>query len=213
MPFITDRDLLALEPDLFRDVGFLAQRLINTTGSVSAGKLTISGADFAAVGVTTGHVVVHGSAPLEILLRNSATQVTVSLLRATVDDAAIPPPAAGTLAAVVFTFAPQIAAAHAAVLRMLGLPAAGSGLPGEADETAITNPRDLAMLEALLAMSLIWSAAAAVAGPGSGAMFRAEHYRQRTARERSTVIARLDVNGDGIVDAERRAGTGVFVRA
>lgn len=112
----------------------------------------------------------------------------------------------------VFTFAPQIAAAHAAVLRMLGLPAAGTGLPGEADETAITNPRDLATLEALLTLSLVWSAAAAVAGSGGGAAARAEEYRRRAARERSTVAARLDVDGDGVVDAERRAGAGVLVR-
>lgn len=212
MPFITDRDLLALDPDLFRDVGFIAQRLINATGSISSGKLTVTGADFVATGVTVGHVIVHNGLPLEIIIRNSTTQVTLSLLRASVDDAVILPPNASTAAAVVFTFAPQIAAAHAAVLRMLGLVAAGKGLPGEVDETAITNPRELAMLEALLTLGLVWSAAAAIAGPGSNAAARAEQYRQRAARERSTVVARLDVDGDGLADAERRAGAGVFVR-
>lgn len=212
MPVITDRDLLAIEPDLFRDVGFVAQRLISATGSISSGKLTISGADFAVAGVTAGHVVVHNNVPLEVIIRNSATQVTLSLLRASIDDVAIPPANAGVAAAVVFTFAPQIAAAHAAVLRMLGLPAAGKGLTGEADETAVTNPCDLAMLEALRTLSLVWAAAAAIAGPGSNAAARAEQHRLRAARERSTVTARLDVNGDGVVDAERRAGMGVFVR-
>jgi hypothetical protein len=210
--FITDRDLLALEPDLFRDVGFLAQRLINATGSITSGKLNITGGDFAAAGVTVGHVVVHGSQPLEITLRNSATQVNVSLLRVRTDDPPINPPNAGAAAAVVFTFAPQIAAAHAGLLMMLGLPEAGTGAFGEVDETAITNPGELRMLETLLALRTIWAAAAAVGGAGSSAAARAEQYRLRAAHERSCVRARLDLDGDGVPDAERRAGAGVFVR-
>ncbi len=210
--FITDRDLLAFEPDLFRDAGFVSQRLINTTGSISSGKLNITGADFAATGVTVGHVVVHNGTPMEVLLRNSATQVTVSLLRASAADAAIVPPNASTAAAVVFTFAPQVASAHAMVLAMLGLPAAGRGLAGEIDETAIKNPDDLRTLEALLTLGLVWAGAAAVAGPGSNAAARAEQYRLRAARERSAAVARLDANGDGVADSERRAGAGVFVR-
>lgn len=213
MPLITDRDLLALEPDLFRDLGLIAQRLINTTGSITSGKLNITGADFAAVGVTAGHIIVHGSTPVEITLRNTSTQVTVSLLRAAAADPVITPPNATTAPAVVYTFAPQIAMAHAMVLAMLGLPAAGKGLPGEVDETAIRNADDLRLLETLLTLSLVWSAAAAAAGPGSSAAGRAEQYRLRAARERSIAIARLGVNGDGVVDAQRRAGTGVFVRA
>jgi len=155
---------------------------------------------------------VHGSQPLEITLRNSVTQVNVSLLRARADDPPINPPNAGAAAAVVFTFAPQIAAAHAGLLLMLGLPEAGQGVSGEADETAITNPGDLKLLEALLTLRLIWMAAAAVTGAGSSAAARAEQYRLRAAHERSCVRATLDLDGDGKPDAERRAGACVFVR-
>jgi len=213
MPFITDRDLLILEPDLLRDVGFLAQRLINATGSITSGKLNITGADFVAAGVTVGHVIVHGQTPMEVVFRNSASQVTVSLLRSAATDPIITPPNAATAPAVVFTFAPQIAAAHAVVLAMLGLPAAGTAAPGEPGEAAITNPQDLRMLATLLSLGLIWSAAAAVSGPHSNAASRAEHYRLRAARDRSTVVARLDVDGDGIPDAQRCAAAGVFVRS
>ena len=209
---ISDRDLLTFEPDLFRDVGFLALRLVNATGSITSGKLNVSGADLAAVGVTAGHVVLHSGVPLEVTLRNSTTQLTVSLLRASAVDPIIPPPNAATAPVVVFTFAPQIAAAHAGALLMLGLPAAGKGLPGEPDETAIVNPDDLKPLVALLALSLVWSAAAAIHGAGSGAAARAEHYRLRASRERSTAIARLDVDGDWVADAERRAGAAALMR-
>jgi hypothetical protein len=212
MPFITDRDLLIQEPDLFRDAGFLAQKLITATGSITSGKLTITGSDFAAVNVTVGHVVVHGSTPLEITLRNSATQVTVSMLRASIDDAVIPPPNASTAAVSVFTFAPQISAAHATVLSMLGLAAAGKGIAGEADETAVTNPRDLATLESAIALSLIWAAAASVAGPASNAASRADYFRMHAGRERAIAAARLDLDGDGIPDAERRPGAASFLR-
>jgi len=213
MPLISDRDLLILEPDLFRDVGFLAQRVINATGSITSGKLNVTGADFVTAGVNVGHVIVHGQTPLEVIFRNSASQLTVSLLRAATTDPVITPPNASTAPAIVFTFAPQIAAAHAAVLAMLGLPAAGTAAPGTPDETAITNPHELRMLAALLSLSLIWSAAAAVSGPHSNAASRAEQYRQRAARERSSVIARLDIDGDGLADAQRSAAAAAFARA
>jgi hypothetical protein len=138
--------------------------------------------------------------------------VTVSLLRASIGDAAISPANTSSAPAVVFTFAPQIAAAHAALLTMLGLPAAGAGLPGETDESAVVNSRNLAMLESLLTLALVWSAAAALAGEGSGAALRAESYRKRASRERQVAAAKLDLDGDGVADAQRRAAAGEFVR-
>jgi len=99
-----------------------------------------------------------------------------------------------------------------ALLAMLNLPALGLGLVGEPDESAITNPADLRTLEALLTLHLVWAAAAAVAGSGSVQASRAESYRLRAARERSALRARLDLDGDGVPDAERRPGAAVLVR-
>ena len=211
--FITDRDLLAIEPDLFRDIGFLAQRIVSTTGSLSGGKLTITSGDFIAAGVTVGHVIAHNGLPMEIVLRNSATQVTVSLVRASAADPVITPPNAASAAATVFTFAPQIAAAHKAVLSMLGLPAAGAALPGEPDESAIVNPDDLKPLTAHLALAAIYAAASTLSGPSSALAAKADHHRARAANARALTAARLDINGDGLADAQRQAGSVSLSRA
>ena len=69
--FATDRDLLALEPNLFRDVGWVSQRLVVGTGSISGTTLTMSAQDvaFDGAGVGAGSVVVVDSAAYEVRAR------------------------------------------------------------------------------------------------------------------------------------------------
>lgn len=208
-----DRDLLAIEPDLFRDLGYLAQRRLVTTATLSAGKLTTASDQLAALGIGAGDVVLFGGLPLEVIERLSPGELTVSLLRARRTGPPLHPPAAGSSPAVFFTFAPQIAAAHDALLAVFGLARAGSAMPGEPDETRIVNADDLRGLETALAMQLIYAAAAALSGPDSPQAARAAHYHRVAASIRALARARLDLDGDGIADAERRAAAGAFIRA
>jgi hypothetical protein len=208
--FITDRDLLVLEPNLFRDVGWAGQRLLSATGSVSGTTLTVPGADFVALGVDAGHVAVLGAnyEAVEVVQRLSATSLQVSRPRADAAGAAIAPSAGTGLAVVIGTFRPQIAIVHRQVLRMLGLGEAGSALGGEAglDESAVTNPGELALLEAAGTLHLVLGSAGAVGAVGGagGAMARrAEHYREVFAAERGRTAARVDTNGDGVAEVTR----------
>ncbi len=210
--FTADRDLLAVEPDLFRDLGYLAQRLLSTTATLNAGKLTTASSQLGALGIGAGSVVLFGGVPLEVVERLSDTELTVSLLRARRTSPILPPPAAGSTPAVVFTFAPQIAAAHDAVLAMFGVARAGLAAPGEPDETRIVNPDDLRGLETALAMQLVYAAAGALAGPGSAQAARAAQYHRVASSIRAIARARLDLNGDGVADAERRAAAAMVTR-
>src|SRR3954470_14123560 len=69
--FASDRDLLAMEPNLFRDVGWVGQRLVSGTGGVAGTTLTLTAqdVDFEDGGVGAGCVVLVDGAPYEVLAR------------------------------------------------------------------------------------------------------------------------------------------------
>lgn len=210
--FTTDRDLLILEPNLFRDIGFAGQRLLETTGSTSGTTLTITG-DAAAVGITTGHIVLVSGVPLEVVQRLSSTSLQVSRLRA--DDAAplIPVPPFTSQPVVVTTFGPQLAMAHGQVLRMLGIDPGAPAAPGAVTEENITNPHTLRLVESLCALHLILSTASALSGPDSALGMRAEFYRQRFAAERQRAAAQIDLDHDGLPDVIRRLNVLQLIRS
>ena len=212
--FASDRDLLVYEPNLFRDVGWLGQRLVNGTGSISGSTLTMSSQDvaFDAAGVTAGHVVVVAGTAYEVMTRVSGTALTISRLRDDTSSAGLPPSAATSQAAMVPTFIPQIAVAHRQVLRMLSIEPQD---PVQADvpgQSAITNPGALTRLVCFGTLAIVWDAAGIVGGPASDAGQRAGMYRARFLEERRRVGVRIDEDGDGVVDATRSVGTFTIVR-
>ncbi len=212
--FSHDRDLITLEPNLFSDVALQSQRLLDATGSITGTTLTLTGADAALVGVTTGHVVLvsgGGGVALEVLSRTSSTQLEVSRLRATPDDAAIPPAPATGAPVTIATFIPQIAIVHAQLLRMAGIEP-GAQRPGAPVEASVTNGDSLRLVESLGALQMIWSAAAALAGPESAAAQRSRLYAQRFNAERARVLVALDLDADGEPDAARRLNASRMVR-
>ena len=180
--FITDRDLLLLEPNLFRDVGWAGQRLLQGLGTIVGSTLTISGydLDFEQAQIDAGHIVSVGITAYEVIERLSATTATISRLRVSTSDPVQPPSPVSDLATEVFSYAPQMALVHAQVLRLLGIEPESS--PGEAD---ITNPEALKRLEALGTLHLVFVAAGALGEPGSGLLARAGHV-PRSVRGRTT---------------------------
>jgi hypothetical protein len=211
MPFTTDRDLLILEPGLFRQVQWVAQRLISATCSVSGTTLTSSGVDFVAQNVGPGHVALADGVAVEVVARLSATSLTVSRPRATLDEATVPPAQVTNKTLTISTFLPQVQIVHEQLLRMLGIEPADAGVSGLAGvdgvltEAAIMNPRSLRLVEALGALHLIYAGASTVGDTGveGGAAARAELYRARFEQVRRIAAARIDTDGDGIADATR----------
>lgn len=209
--FATDRDLLVLEPNLFRDVGWVGQRLSRGSGTIAGTTLTIASPEVAldAAGVGAegaGHVVVAAGVSYEVVTRLSATQLTISRLRESIASDIIPPtPAATSVECTIATFAPQIAMAHAEIVRLAGVEAAGSAAAGVGaiDETTILKEAGVIRLEALGALAIIWAGASGLLGAGSPGHQRSEWYRERFVKERERVGIRLDLDGDGVADEVR----------
>lgn len=212
MPFAHDRDLLLFEPTLFRDVGWSAQRLLDADGASIAGTtLTTPKGDLAALGVDAGHVVTVDSTALEVVERLSATTLTVSRPRTAVGDPPIPPGDGLSGRLVIATFLPQIGLVHEQLLRSAGVePADPERRPGEQD---IVNGPALVRCEALGALHLVLSAAAAMVGPTSPMWTRAQLYRDRFNAERARATVEIDLDGDGRADATRRFNTIQFRRS
>ncbi len=214
MAFATDRDLLVLEPGLFRDVGWSAQRVVEASGvSVSGTTLTSAGSDFVAAGVTAGHVALVNGAPMEVAARLSATQLTVSRLREEASGSAIAPGAATGATLVVMTFRPQLSVAHGQVMRMLGIEPGSAAQVGGVGEGSIVNPGSLTRVVALGALHAILASASAMVGETSAMWEKARMYRERFEEERRRVAAQIDLNGDGVADATRRMNVLRLTRA
>ncbi len=206
--FADDRDLLVLEPGLFRDVAWAGQRMLYVTAAVAGTSVTLSSGSFFDAGVEAGHVVVFGGTAHEVVSVESATSATISLMRGSLSSAAVAGVQGGGVVEV-WSFVPQIGLVHRQVLAMLGIDPDGGG---ELSEDSVTNPGALARLEALGALHLIYAAAGAPGRGGAKFEQRAEMYKQRFSSERERVVAMIDLDGDGIADTARRANVFVLSR-
>jgi hypothetical protein len=205
--FITDRDLLILEPALFRDCAPAGQRLLSGTCTISGNTLTFETRDLSpeAADITAGHVILVDAVPYEVIERTGEDTLTISRLRAGAAADIQPPPPVTLRPAHIYTFAPQIAAAHGQLLDMFGILPAASALPDAVTESDITNPGELKLVESLAALHLIFQAAEAPTTNGIHNSSRAAHYLRRFAAERHRAAARVDLDGDGQPDAKRYA--------
>ncbi|MEK6701973.1 MAG: hypothetical protein AABZ53_06905 [Planctomycetota bacterium] len=212
--FAADRDLLVYEPNIFRDVGWVGQRLVKGTGTISGTTLTLSAQDvpFDAAGVTTGSVVTVAGTAYEVMSRLSATSLQISRLRedspSGMSTAVITPSPATAQECIVMTFVPQLSSAHRQILRLAGLDPDEPTPSGAPTQASIANSASLRRLECLGALALIWWAAAGLMGDGSAAAERGEWYRRRFETERARVNIKLDTNADGLPDATRRLSAG-----
>jgi hypothetical protein len=208
MSFSTDRDLLALEPNLFRDVAWSAQtRLSASDASIASTTLTSASSNFTGAKIAPGMVALVNDAPLEVLSVDSDTTLTISRLRDTIHDDPVPPlPVASGGALRIATFGPQRAIVHRQLLAALGLdPAPADEDPDSSRPHAgnVVNTPDLALIESLGALHLILSSAAALVGESSTLWTRAALYRDRFDHARRRLGAHLDLNSDGVADAIR----------
>lgn len=212
MNFATDRDLLILEPNLFRDLPFVSQqRFTSTDAELTNASLSSASANFTSLGVTTGDVVLVNDQPLEVLARNHATTLSVSMIRNRITDAAIVPADVSEATLVVRTFGPQITLVHDMLMAMLSIdrddPDALLG------EDAITSTQTMTQLETLATLERIFSAAQALTGDNETVTAKARHYHHAFRQVRVAAYVQIDSDGDGTADTIQQPGIGKLTRS
>ncbi len=201
-----DRDMLAIEPHAFTDALWAGRRLASGTAAVSGTTLTTSSssATFSDAGATAGQVLVFNGVPLEVLSVTSDTVLEVSRLRGSLEDPALPPVASAGAPFTLVTFAPQRAIVYRQLL--------GLDVPDVPGPEAVVDASSLVHAEALGTLHLVYAAASALSGPSSSLGARAAMYADMFSRARQSLVVRLDLDGDGVVDTTRRPALMQLVR-
>lgn len=211
MNFSTDRDLVLYEPTLFTDVPWVSQqRLSVADGVIDGTTLSSITADFEQAQIDTGSVLLVSKTPVEVIERLDSMTLTVSLVRASTSDNAIPPGDGSSLTVVARTFAPQAELVRDSLLRMLGLDSDDPDQPLDAE--AVVSLSLMARLEAIGTLERVFSSAAALTGDNDGLLFKAAEYRRRLHEAGARSPVQVDTNGDSLPDEKRYIGIGRLTR-
>ena len=194
--YCQDRDLLSLEPAIFLGGSFVTQQMIGGSDGVSSGTtFTSAGSNFNSAAVQAGMVLTvydaaasEGNA-FEIVSVNSATALTVSILRA---DASIPPvaPKMSGHSFFIRTFRPQIQGVSRTLEEKLTFFSEAHHIP--ADKVAFADPDQLRSAAACGALSGIYLARAACATADDANWLKSEHYRQEFTKLRAQLRLTVD---------------------
>jgi hypothetical protein len=215
--FCQDRDLLALEPAIFLGGSFVTQQLIGGSDGVSSGTtFTSAGSNFGSAGVQAGMVLTvydtaasEGNA-FEIISVNSATALTVSVLRA---DPSLPPvaPKISGRSFFIRTFRPQIQGVSRTLAEKLKQFSEIYRIPAE--KVAFADPAQLQLTTACGALPGIYLARAASATADDANWLKSEHYRQEFVRLQSQLRLTVDAGAGGCRQQTHTLGNVLLRRA
>ncbi|MGE5296959.1 MAG: hypothetical protein ACM3VT_19220 [Solirubrobacterales bacterium] len=214
--FSNDVDVLKYEPALFGELHLPAQVKASGTGATLSGTtLTATEGGFITAGVAAGGVVYLRSADgsldgaYEIVSVNSATQLTVSVLRADSTQPAIAPPVGGEVSYRVSTLGPQATDAALELTEHFGIqpgdPASGIS------PDHLVDTEGLRRASVLLVISNVYATWADL-GKGEGLSQKSRLYRQLYEKARQRCRVSIDLGSDGVADIHRIGGAVRLVR-
>jgi hypothetical protein len=208
--FTADRDLVVLEPAVFRDAAHLSQVLYAGTCALDLTQVLTNSAPPESAEITSGGVALIDGVAMEIVQRAGEREFGVSLPR---PDRGALLVAWRTLASAkieIRGFSSMIAVVHRRLMADLGM--SPGGPHADVEIGAVMNPEDWRNVETLGTLSLIYTAAAAMRGSDDPLWSKAEHYRREHAAARRRLVVRIDRDGDGVADVELRVQTGRLTR-
>ncbi len=213
--YCQDRDLLSIEPIVFMGGGFPGQQLTTgTAGQLTGATFSAAGADFSTATVQGGMVLcTYTTTPeegslYEIISVDSATTLSVSVLRANTDDAAIPPVDQSSLSFSIRTYSAQIASVCSAL---------GEKLRQVSEVTAVAatdfaDSTQLRQVAAQATLAAIFVARADNAQPTDANWIKAQHYRQLHRSMLLQLRLAVDADGDGLAEQTRSLGNVTLTR-
>lgn len=208
--FCSDRDILAIEPLAYLAGGFDTAQILRTgsDGVLAGTTFTSATGNFLTAGITPGMVLTastnilpEGSA-VEILAVDSATQLSVSVLRASTDDSPVAPTPGTGMHYAVRTFAARIALVSDEIAQTLRRLHDTDPI----DPTAFTPNHQLRQAAACGTLAGIYLARAQNARPHDANWIKAEYYRLEYRRRLTTLRLDIDDDGDGTPERTRSLG-------
>ena len=214
LSFSKDVDILRYEPILFGELHFPWQVLVKGTGGQLSGTtFTKAGEDFESAGVTAGAVIYLQSSDgildgtYEIVSVDSATQLTVSVLRADDDLSAVAPPQGSDISYRISTFAPQAKEVLFQLTQYFGI------APGNPD--SVFEPEDILDASVLTQASVfavlagVYATLACGSAESEGFWKKSLYYQEQFAKARQRCRVSIDMGGDGVSD---KSSVGASVR-
>jgi hypothetical protein len=214
--FSNDVDILKYEPVLFGELHLPWQVLAVGNGGILSGTtFTASGADFVSAPVTTGQVIYLQSADgsldgmYEIISVNSATELTISVIRTDSNDEPIAPPAATDISYRISTFGPQATEVGFQLTEYFGI---GPGNP--VSDVDAENIIDTNALKRASVFAVISSVYAMLASKDKDENFwkKSLHYQRLFEKAKERCRLSIDIDDDGVADITKTGTSKRMVR-
>jgi hypothetical protein len=214
--FSNDADILKYEPVLFGELHLSQQVLVKGTGGTLSGTtLAANGADFINAQVSSGGVIYLQSADgtldgaYEIISVDSATQLSVSVIRSDSTKAAVAPPAAKEISYRISTFGPQTNEIAFQLTEYFDI---SPGNP--TSEIDVTDILDTEVLKRASVFGVISTVYAMLASKAKDENFwkKSMHYQKLFVGARERCRLSIDVGSDGVVDIMKVGTSGKLVR-
>jgi len=214
--FSNDVDILKYEPVLFGELHLSGQVLAAGTGGMLSGTMfTAGGADFVSAQVSAGGVVYLQTADgsldgaYEIISVDSATQLSVSVIRSDSDDTAVAPPAATGISYRVSTFGPQASEVGFRLTEHFGIRPGNPASIYDADDVLDTD-----VLKRASVFGVVSSVYAMLASKAKDDNFwkKSLHYQKLFEKARERCRLSIDVGSDGVADVTRAGASARLVR-
>jgi len=205
--FSNDADILKYEPILFGELHRPGQVLTaGTGGTLNGTTFTASGADFVSAQVSSEGVAYLQSADgtldgaYEIVSVDSATQLTISIIRADSDDQLIAPPAATNISYRISTFRPQASEVAFQLTEYFDIK------PGNpASDIDVQDVLDTDVLRMASVFAVISSVYAMLASKAEDENFwkKSLHYQTLFEKARQRCRLSIDVGSNKVADITR----------
>lgn len=214
--FSNDADILKYEPILFGELHLPWQVLAaGTEGTLSGTTFTAADADFINAQVAAGGVIYMESedgaldGAYEIVAVDSATQLTVSVLRSDTETDAVAPPPASEISYRISTFAPQTNEVGFRLTEHFGIK------PGNpVSDIKVEDILEPNVLRQVSVFAVISSIYAMLAGKAEDENFwkKSLHYQKLFAGAKERCRLAIDIDSDGLAETVKSSGAARLLR-